>query len=97
MPITKSAKKSLRQNKKRRERNLRRLSVMRDIIKKIRKLAEANKKQEALKLLPQTYKAIDKAAKTNVIKKNTAARKKSRLTKLVNKLKGSQEIPPEHS
>lgn len=69
---------------------------MRELIKKIRKLALESEKaaggeprqrqEEALKLLPQAYKAIDKAAKTNVIKKNTAARKKSRLTKLINKI-----------
>ena len=85
MPITKSAKKALRQNKRRRERNLRRLDVVKNTIKKIKKLVEANKKEEALKLLPITYKAIDKAAKAGIIKKNNADRKKSRLTKLISK------------
>lgn len=85
MPITKSAKKALRQNKTRRQRNLRRLDVLRDTIKKIKKLVTANKKEEALKLLPLAYKAIDKARKTGVIKKNNANRKKSRLTKLIAK------------
>jgi len=85
MPITKSAKKALRQNKKRRARNIRRKRAFKDIIKTIRKLVLENKKEEAKKLLPKAYKAIDKAAKTGVIKKNTASRKKSRLTKLVNK------------
>ena len=93
MPITKSAKKALRQSKKRRQRNLRRLKAMKDIIKKIRKLVEANKKEEALKLLPRAYKSINKAAKTNIIKKNTAARKKSRITKLI--AKTSPAKPPE--
>lgn len=85
MPITKSAKKALRQNKRRRQRNLRRLDVLRDTIKKIKKLVAENKKEEAIKLLPQAYKAIDKAAKTGVIKKNNAARKKSRITKLISR------------
>jgi len=85
MPITKSAKKALRQNKTRRQRNLRRLDVLRDTVKKIKKLMIENKKEEAIKLLPLAYKALDKAAKTGVIKKNTSARKKSRLTKLINK------------
>jgi small subunit ribosomal protein S20 len=85
MPITKSAEKALRQNKTRRRRNLRRLNVLRDTVKKIKKLATENKKAEALKLLPLAYKAIDKAAKTGVIKKNTAARKKSRLTRFISK------------
>ena len=37
------------------------------------------------KELANAYKAIDKAAKRGTIKKQTAARKKSRLAKLVNK------------
>jgi len=85
MPITKSAKKALRQNKRRREKNLRRLNVLKDTVKKIKKLVEAKKTEEALKLLPLAYKAIDKACKTGVIKKNTAARKKSRITKLISR------------
>lgn len=93
MPITKSAKKALKQSQKRRRENLRRLNVMREIIKKIRKLVQENKKEEALKLLPLAYKSIDKAVKNNVIKKNTAARKKSRLTKLVNKTEIKKEEP----
>ena len=38
---------------------------------------------KAKKLLPQIYKILDKSAKTNVIKKNTASRKKSRITKAI--------------
>jgi small subunit ribosomal protein S20 len=93
MPITESAKKSLRQSKKRRGRNIRRKEAFKDIIKNIRKLALENKKKEAEKLLPKAYKAVDKAAKTGVIKKNTADRKKSRLTKLVNKISVEKKEP----
>ncbi len=85
-PITKSAKKALRQSKKRRVRNIRRKNAFKDIIKNIQKLVLENKKKEAEKLLPKAYKAIDKAAKTGVLKKNTASRKKSRLTRSVNKI-----------
>jgi len=85
MPITKSAKKALRQSLRRRKRNLRRKNTMKDIIKRIRKLAAEKKIKEAKQLLPLAYKAIDKAAKTGVIKKNTAARKKSRLAKSLQK------------
>jgi len=35
--------------------------------------------------LPQVYKLLDKAAKTGLIKKNTADKKKSRITKLISK------------
>jgi len=97
MPITKSAKKALKQNKKRRSLNLRRLRIMRENIKKIKKLVEENQKEEAKKLLPQTYKSIDKATKRNIIKKNTANRKKSRITKLVNITKDSTPTTPEQS
>ena len=86
MPISKSAKKALRQNIRRRAINLRRKRKMKELIKKFEKLILENKKEEAKKLLPSVYKAIDKAAKRGVIKKNTASRKKSRLAKLINKL-----------
>lgn len=86
MPITKSAKKALSQSKKRRVINLRRLNKMKSLIKQIRKLILAKQKEAALKLLPQAYQAIDKAAKRGVIKKNTASRKKSRLAKAISKI-----------
>ncbi len=86
MPITKSAKKALRQNKKRRACNIRQKNAFKDITKNIKKLALENKKKEAEKLLSKAYKSIDKAYKTGIIKKNTAARKKSRLTKLINRI-----------
>jgi small subunit ribosomal protein S20 len=60
---------------------------MKSLVKQIRELVRAKKKEEALKLLPQVYKAIDKAAKRGVIKKNTASRKKSRLMKAISKIK----------
>lgn len=86
MPITKSAKKALKQSKKKRIMNLQKSGKMKKLIKEIRKFALENKKEEAKKLLPQLYKMIDKAAKAGIIKKNNAARKKSRLTKIINKL-----------
>ena len=85
MPITKSAKKALRQNKKRRVKNLRQLNDLKDTVKRFKKLITENKKEEALKLLSQTYKVIDKSAKNGIIKKNTADRKKSRLTKMLSR------------
>ena len=82
MPIKKSAKKALRQSKRRRIRNLKRKTAAKDVVKKIKKLIVAKKIKEAEKLVPLAYKAIDKAAKTGVIKKNTASRRKSRLIRL---------------
>jgi len=88
MPITKSAKKALRQNIKRRKRNLvyKKKIKIKELIKEARFLISQKKKQEAEKIIPQIYKALDKAAKINLIKKNTAARKKSRITNLLNKI-----------
>jgi len=50
-------------------------------------LVLGKKIEEAKKLLPQVYKILDKAAKERVIKKNTVARKKSRITKLLSRIK----------
>ena len=85
MPIKKSAKKALRQSKKRAKANLKRKNAAKNAIKKIEKLIVAKKIEEAKKLIPLAYKAIDKAAKTGVIKKNTASRKKSRLMNILKK------------
>ncbi len=85
MPITKSAKKALRQTAKKKKFNLARKEVMKGVAVKIRKLKAEGKNEEAKKLIPEAYKAIDKAAKRGVIKKGTASRKKSRLVKSLKK------------
>jgi small subunit ribosomal protein S20 len=84
-PITKSAKKALRQSKKRRGRNIQKKKIIKKLLKKVKKLVSEKKIEEAKKLLPQVYKLLDKAAKTGLIKKNTASRKKSRITRLLAK------------
>ena len=83
MPITQSAKKALRQSLRRRAQNLKRKEAYKTTVKNIKKLVLASKLEDAKKLIPQLYKALDKAAKTNVIKKNKASRLKSRLTNLL--------------
>jgi small subunit ribosomal protein S20 len=55
------------------------------VLKDIEKLIAEKKLSEAEKLVPKAYQALDKAAKTGVMKKNAAARKKSRLMKLLKK------------
>ena len=82
MPIIKSAKKAVRGSLKKKAFNDRRKRTMKEIIKKIEKVAKADK-AEAGKMLSSAYQAIDKAAKKGVIKKNNAARKKARLSRLV--------------
>ncbi|QQG45906.1 MAG: 30S ribosomal protein S20 [Candidatus Niyogibacteria bacterium] len=85
MPIIKSAKKAIRQTERRRRRNIARKDAVSETVRNIKKLVADGKTKEALALLPLAYKALDKAAKTNVIHKNAASRKKSRLTKFIKK------------
>ena len=75
MAIIKSAKKAHRRSLRRRVFNVRRQNALHDAVKAVRKagtLADAA-------LLSAAFQAIDKAAKSNVISTNAAARKKSRL------------------
>ncbi|HID93378.1 MAG TPA: 30S ribosomal protein S20 [bacterium (Candidatus Stahlbacteria)] len=83
MPHTKSVAKRVRQNEKRRLRNKAVKSYVRTMIKRV---LESEDKEEALR---KAYSALDKAVKKGVIHKNTAARKKSRLAKLVKKMASS--------
>lgn len=83
MAITSSAKKAIRASAKKRIFNLRRINTLRDTTKAIQKAVAAKDAKGAEKLLPAAYAAIDKAMKRGVIKKNTAARKKSRLVRMV--------------
>ena len=87
MPITQSAKKALRQTKRRTIRNLRRKKEYKEALKQIQRLLAEKNIKEAEALVPKAYKAIDKAAKSGVLKPNAAARKKSRLMKLLRKIK----------
>jgi len=74
MPVTRSAQKASRQSFRRREQNLERKSAFKEAVK-------AYKKSPSAELLSKVYQALDKAAKTNVVTKNKAARLKSRLSK----------------
>ena len=85
MPITQSAKKALKGSEKKKVFNLRRKKKVEDAVKSVKKLVKEGKTKEANDLLPQAYSALDKAAKGNTIKANTAARKKSRLNAMVKK------------
>jgi len=82
MAITKSAKKAHRASLKKHVFNVRRKRVLTSATKDVQKLIATDVK-EAGKSLSAAYKAIDKAAKKGIIKKNTASRKKSRLAKAV--------------
>ena len=72
MPIIKSAKKAARQTAKRTEHNK---SIKKDI-KAALKAFKTNPSKETLSKVQSEY---DKAAKKNLIKKNTASRRKAKL------------------
>ncbi len=84
MPIKKSAKKADRRSKKLREVNLQHKTAMKNAIKSVKKAVVKNE-GDKVAILTAAYKLIDKAAKHNIVHKNNAARKKSRLTKMINK------------
>lgn len=84
MPITKSAKKALRQNKKRRLHNLRYKTKIKTLMKKGLSFAEEGKIEDLKRLVPSLYKAFDKAVKVGILKKNTAARRKSKFARRLN-------------
>ena len=81
MPITKSAKRALRGSSKKKKSNVQKKIVLKKAKKDFLKLIESGKIGEAKKMLPKAYKLLDKAAKVNLIKKNRAAREKSKLAK----------------
>ncbi len=74
------ARKALRASEKRRVRNLRVKRRVKSMIKAYKK-ALAQDKDKAKELLPQVFSVVDKAAKSGILHKNNAARKKSRLAK----------------
>ncbi len=86
MPITTSAKKALRGSRRKRDVNLRRKKVVNETVKKFKKLVAEKKSKEALAMLPQVQKALDKGAKKGLMKPNAAARKKSRYVKMIKKI-----------
>lgn len=83
MPNITAAKKSVRADARKRVFNDRRRRAMKDTVKAFKALIADKKADEAKAMMPALYKAIDKAVKGNIIKKNTGSRKKSRLTALL--------------
>ena len=83
MANIRSAKKAQRAGERRRIFNMRRKKALKDAVKGIGKSIAGKKTSDAAAMLPTLYQAIDKAAKNGTIKKNTAARMKSRAAKRV--------------
>lgn len=80
MANTISALKRVRTTERRNAVNQTRKTRLRHQIRKMRRLLDASDVAGATSAVPQTYSLIDRAAKWGIIKKNTAARYKSRLT-----------------
>ena len=87
MPITQSAKKALRSSRRKRVFNSNKKDLLNKAVKKIKKLVSEKKLKEAQSFMPEVQKIVDKAVKTGLIKKNAAARKKSRIVALVRRAK----------
>ena len=88
MANIKSAKKRILTAERNYERNVAFKSAIKTAVKKVVVLAQAKEKDQAAinSALSQAYKLCDKAASKCILHKNTAARKKSRLKKAINKL-----------
>ena len=76
MPLTKQAIKKVRQDKRKTIYNVR-------VKKTYKQAVAAFRKNPTLKGIGDVFSKLDKAAKTNIIHKNKAARLKSRLSKLI--------------
>lgn len=79
----------MRQNAKRRARNLPVKSQMKTMFKKGLSLIKEGKADEAAALMPEIFSIIDMAVKKNLLHENNAARKKSKLAKALNDLQKS--------
>ncbi len=80
MANTISALKRVRQTKRRTEVNQMRKTRLRHGLRALRRTLEAKDAQAATALLPATFSIVDRAARWGIIRKNTAARYKSRMT-----------------
>jgi len=86
MPVKKSAIKRLKQSQKKAVANKTIKDNIDYLMRHAKKEIETNSKDKAKDLVLKAQKAIDKAIKHKVLKKNTGARKKSRLMKRFNEM-----------
>jgi small subunit ribosomal protein S20 len=80
MPNKKSAERRMRSSARQQERNLRVKSRLKTLERNLRIAVQKGEKEAAAKVLVLASSALDKAAKTGVIHRATANRKKSRLS-----------------
>lgn len=91
MPVTKTTKRRPQQNERKRILNKKRTLEMKKLVKEANTLIAAKEVKAVEEMMPKIYKAIDKAAKRGIIKKNTAARKKSRMMKKISSTKSNSK------
>lgn len=84
MPNIKSSVRSVKTDAERRAKNAPIKAALRNASRKVVALTEAGAKEDAQATLATASSLIDKAARKNIIHKNAAARKKSRLAKKIN-------------
>ena len=85
MPNTSSAKKAMRSSARKYEQNTARKWKIKNALKDFRKVM-ATDPANYLPTLSKVFSAFDKAVKTNLVHRNKADRKKSRLAKMVDKI-----------
>jgi small subunit ribosomal protein S20 len=85
MPIKTSAKKYMRVTDRKTALNKTVKGVLKSTVRKAKEVASDKSKDVRTESFRKAQAAIDKAAKRGIIKKNTAARKKSRLNALMKK------------
>lgn len=90
MPVIKSAKKKLKQDRIREKVNAKKKDALKSLIKKARKAP-------SIAMLRDVSRAVDKAAKTHLIHKNRASRIKSSIAKLLPKKVGKTPAAPKKS
>jgi small subunit ribosomal protein S20 len=93
MPHTSSAKKRLRQTEKRRRRNRTVAKGIKLQVKKFQATAKSGSLEELQKEYNLSAKALDKAAAKGVLHRNTVARKKSQLARMVHQKKTAGQQP----
>ena len=86
MANTVSALKRVRMTERKTAINRMRKSRLRGQVRAMRRLLDHKDAEGATKLIPETFSIVDRAAKWGVIKRNTAARYKSRITLRLRKL-----------
>ena len=87
MPNTRAAAKRQRADQKRRERNLKLESELKSLTRKFRKLSANGSSSDLETLYRALSKRLDQAASKGLIHRNRASRKKSRLARLIAKLR----------